>query len=98
LHGSSGRRSDRLSLLEEATKLQAAGQLWRPFADKTYKNGTVARTRLVCHGVLNFMGNEAADTLGGFGEPDVDEDIGVAEPVDFAAIGEPSAHAKEDEN
>jgi hypothetical protein len=85
------------ALLEEANKLHTNGELWKPFADKTYNNGTVSRTRLVCDGVLNDIGKLAAASLGGFGDADMEEDAGVEEPVDFVAVGDPQAQVDENE-
>ena len=88
---------ERNKLLAEATTLHAQGHLWAPTIDKKHKNGTVPRTRMVCHGGLEDLGNQAAVGMGGFGDVDGAEDQAVDEPDDVGLMEEQPAAADEDE-
>ena len=86
----------RTQLLAEATVLHAEGKLWAPMIDKKHKNGTVPRTRMVCHGGLEEVGNLAAAPVGGFGDADGPEDLVVDAPDDVGLMEEQPA-AEDDE-
>ena len=83
-------------LLQEANKLQAAGKLWQPIVNKTFQDGTVPRTRLVCHGALQDVGFEAARSVGGFGDLECAEDECITAPADFDVMGEPAEGVAEE--
>ncbi len=65
--------------------------------DKVFQNGTIPRTRLVCHGAVQDLGVQAARAVGGFGENDQAEDADAAEPVDFALLGDNATGGEEGE-
>ena len=88
---------DRAAAVAEGQELHAKGELWRPVVDKVFQNGTIPRTRLVCHGAVQDLGVQAARAVGGFGENDQAEDADAAEPVDFALLGDNAAGGEEGE-
>ena len=88
---------DRAAAVAEGQELHAKVELWRPVVDKVFQNGTIPRTRLVCHGAVQDLGVQAARAVGGFGENDQAEDADAAEPVDFALLGDNAAGGEEGE-